>query len=51
MGTKVTFTHNGKVICTYLPFLDIAEIRETIALLAYEKGLLENEKTKIRGVL
>lgn len=41
--SKVTFKHNGRVLCKYSPFIDIAELEETIGLLAYEHGINENE--------
>lgn len=41
--SRVTFKHNGKILCEYRPFQDIAEIQATIELLAYEKGIPENE--------
>jgi hypothetical protein len=33
----------GKTLCEYTLFQDIAEIRATIELLAYEKDISENE--------
>ena len=39
----VTFKHKGQILCEYKPFQGYAEIRETIKLLAYEKGINEEE--------
>ena len=40
---RVTFKHKGQTLCEYRPFQGYAEIVETIKLLAFEKGINEDE--------
>jgi len=41
--SSVKFKHKGKVICEYQPFQDMAEVKATVELLAYEKGVPQSE--------